>query len=101
MSSGYQIDPKQREEGLNLTFATSNVRFIRTLNESDDPVDDTVWTFRTAMALTSSPFSHQFCCATNQPCGEAYLGDQVIDMPHILIILRTERDVPLMDQLPD
>ena len=100
MSSGYQIDLNQREEGLRLTFATSKVRFIRTLNESDDPVEETVWTFRTAMALTSSPFSIQFCSTTNQRCGEAYLGDQVIDMPHIFIVLRTERDVPLLDQLP-
>jgi len=32
---------------------------------------------------------------------ETHLSDQVVDMPHIFIILRTERDVPLMDQLPD
>jgi hypothetical protein len=80
-----------------LTFATSNVRFIRTLKESEEPVDDTVWTFRTAIALTSSPCIHELnsCCPSNERTLasvvdlETYLGDQVIDVPHVLIVFWT------------
>jgi len=57
LSANQYIDVYRRDE---ITFATSKVRFIRTLNESDDPVDETVCTFRTAMALTSSPYNQVY-----------------------------------------
>lgn len=72
---------------------------MRTRYESEEPVEETVWTLRTAMARTRSPcIARETVLDTSTYFGRrkgSHLGNEVVDMPHILIIFRPESDITL------